>query len=636
MTDLRASFHVWLTTIIALYHLSVVAQLPTWFGVFIPDQIHQALSLLSALVLLFVRLAQDGHQPRAKRWIDRALLASALIGGGFVVLFHERVLEYSLFGFLDATGIVLALLLAVPLLVAARRVAGWALPAIILFFVLMTVFQRFLPGILYGAGFYIDRVLFSMYVGDAGIFGQPLRIAANIIIVYLIFGALMHEAGASQWFMDLALALTGWSRGGPAKAAVVASAMFGSISGSPSANAATTGVFTIPMMKSIGYSATFAAAVEAVASSGGLILPPVMGAIAFLMAAWIEVPYTQVIFAAAVPAALYFLIVFISVHLQAHKDGVAPLARAELPRFLPVFLRGWRNLIPVAALVYFLVIAVLPPGIAGAYASGFVLASSYLSRDRSRWLTLPKVAQSFQDGVNRWVVIAVITAAVGMMIGPLELSGVGIKFSRFVVDLAGGNLLLTMLFVGIASLVIGMGLDATPAYVTLATLMAPALIRLGVSDMAAHLFVIYWGLASFYTPPTCIAVFVTSGIAGAKIWETGREAMQLGIAAFIIPFAFVLNEGLLLVGDVWDIAIAVVASALGATLVAVGVRGYAFGMLPAVSRIVVLAASCLLIAPGLYARAGGLALAGAALLHQRVSINAIRGTSHESTSTKKS
>ena len=432
-----ARFHLWLTTLIAVYHLSVVAQLPTWFGVFIPDQVHEAVSILSALVLLFV------FQPKDRRFADRALLVSAVAGGGFVVLFHDRVLEYSLFGFMDRAGTVVALLLAVPLLLAARRVAGWALPAIILFFVLMTMFQRFLPGILYGAGFPIDRVLFSMYVGDAGIFGPPLRIAANIVIVYLIFGALMDRAGAGKWFMDLSLALTGWSRGGPAKAAVVASAMFGSISGSPSGNAATTGVFTIPMMKSIGYSATFAAAVEAVASTGGMILPPVMAAIAFLMATWIEVPYTEVVYAAALPAALYFLIVFISV----------------------------------------------------------------------------------------------------------------------------------------------------------------------------------WGLASFYN-----AADMYRGLRDLwHCWEQDLgdgQGSDAGVAAFIVPFAFVLNSGLLLVGDMGAIARAIVTSVLGATLVAVGVRGYAFGVLPAASRCVVLVASFLLIAPGSYAPVAGLALAGAALLHQRISIHA--------------
>ena len=259
-------------------------------------------------------------------------------------------------------------MLAIPLLEAVRRVAGWVLPGIILFFVFIAMFQQFLPEVLTGIGFPLDRLLFSIYVGDAGIFGRPLDVAANIVIVYLIFGALMHRAGASQWFMDLAMAVTGRSRGGPAKAAVLASALFGSISGSPSGNAATTGVFTIPLMKRIGYTAAFAAAVEAVASTGGMILPPVMGAIAVLMAEWIGVPYVEVVMAAAIPAALYFFVVFLSVHMQALKVGVVPQPLEELPRFGEVISRGWHHMIPFCALIYFLVIAALPPGIAGVYA----------------------------------------------------------------------------------------------------------------------------------------------------------------------------------------------------------------------------------------------------------------------------
>jgi TRAP transporter 4TM/12TM fusion protein len=610
--DLRSAILPWLTTAIAVYHLGVVAQLPTWLGVFIPDQIHQAISLCSAFILLFVFLRPH------PRWTDILLLVSGLTGGGFVIFLYDRVLDYGLYGFLDVTGMILALMLVVPLLEAVRRAAGWALPIIILAFILVTIFQVYLPGVLFGTGFSIDRVLFGMYVGDAGVFGLPLNVAANIVIVYLIFGALMHEAGASLWFMDLSLALTGWSRGGPAKAAVVASALLGSISGSPSGNSATTGVFTIPMMKSVGYRAPFAAAVEAVASTGGMILPPVMGAIAFLMAAWIEVPYSQVVFAAAVPAALYFLIVFISVHLQALKDGIAPLTREELPKFLPVFLGGWHNLIPIAALFYFLVVASLPPGIAGTYTCGFVLLSSYLSGDRNTWLTFSKITKSFEQGVSRWVVIAVITAAAGMLIGSLELSGVGIKISRFVVDLAGGNLPLTMLFVGVVSLIVGMGLDATPAYITLATLMAPALIRLGVPDIGAHLFVIYWGLASFFTPPTCLAVFVTCGIAGSGIWETGWEAVRLGIAAFIIPFAFVLNPGLLLDGPPGTIIFSIAAATMAASLVAAGVRGYAFEHLAPVQRGLLLASACLLISSDAYLALGGALLATVSLVPRRL------------------
>ena len=622
----RSKILLWFTSLIAVYHFVVVAQLPTWFRIFVPHNVHLAVSISSAMVLIFALLPAGGRkhgedtkaESRLRRipWYDFLLMASGLIGAGYVILFHEAILDYGEFGFLDDKGIVLATLLAVPVLEAVRRTTGWALPIIIMFFVGITIFQQFLPGLLYGRGYPPERLLYSAYVGDAGIFGLPLGIAANIVIVFLTFGALMEGAGASRWFMDMALALTGWSRGGPAKAAVVASAMFGSISGSPSGNSATTGVFTIPMMKEIGYTPAFAAAVEAVASTGGIILPPVMGALAFIMAEWIEVSYASIVVAAAAPAALYFLIVFVSVHLQARKDNIRPMSRADLPRFWPSFIRGWYYMIPMAALVYFLIIASYPPGMAGIYSCGFVLLTSFMSRDRGNWLTPRRIMEAFEDGVTRWITVAAITASVGIMIGALELSGVGIKFSRFIIDLAGGDLTLTLLFVGVVSLIVGMGLDATPAYITLATLMAPALIRLGVSDMAAHLYVIYWGLASFYTPPTCIAVFVTSSIANSKVWPTGWEAVRLGIAAFLIPFAFVFNDGLLMKGSVDHIVLAIVTAAAGAALVAAGIRGYALMALNIVERIALLAAGLLLIAPGLTMPLVGLAIALATLIPQ--------------------
>jgi TRAP transporter 4TM/12TM fusion protein len=339
--------------VIAVYHLIVVSQLPTWFRWFIPSAVHLAISLSSALVLVFLlRPARHAESSEAERstprqvpWYDLVFMISGLVGAGYVIFFHDNILDYGEYGFLDTKGIVLSLMLTIPVLEAVRRSIGWTLPVIILAFVAITIFQAYLPGLLYGRGYPLDRLLYSAYVGTAGIFGLPLRIAANIVIVFLIFGALMEAAGASRWFMDIALALTGWSRGGPAKAAVVASAMFGSISGSPSGNAATTGVFTIPMMKNIGYTASFAAAVEAVASTGGIILPPVMGAIAFIMAEWINVSYAAIVVAAAVPASLYFLIVFVSVHLQARKDGIEALPASEIPSFWPVLVGGWYYLI---------------------------------------------------------------------------------------------------------------------------------------------------------------------------------------------------------------------------------------------------------------------------------------------------
>lgn len=605
----RSKILLSITSITAIYHFLVVGQLPTWFGVFVPHEVHLAISISSALILIYMLLPASGQKHgedteaegrfRKVPWYDWLLLASGLTGAGFVIFFHESILDYGEYGFLDTKGVILAGMLAVPVLEAVRRTTGWALPIIIVLFVLMTIFQKFLPGLLYGRGFPLDRLLYGTYVGNAGIFGLPLGIAANIVIVFLIFGALMDRAGASRWFMDMALALTGWSRGGPAKAAVVASAMFGSISGSPSGNSATTGIFTIPMMIKIGYTPAFAAAVEAVASTGGIILPPVMGAIAFIMAEWLEISYATVVISAAAPAALYFLIVFVSVHLQAHRDGIKALPREELPKFWPSLVRGWYYLIPMSALVYFLIVKSLPPGMSGIYTCGFVVAVSFLSKNRDHWLTPANIIRAFDEGTRRWITVASITAAVGIMIGALELSGVGIKVSRFIVDLAGGDLTLTLLLVGIVSLIVGMGLDATPAYITLATLMAPALIRLGVPDIAAHLFVIYWGLASFYTPPTCIAVYVTSGIANSKVWATGWEAMRLGIAAFLIPFAFVFNPGLLMQGSLADIVMAVVTALIGASLLAAGIRGYAFGLLNILQRLMLIGGGLLLIAPGI-------------------------------------
>ncbi len=362
-----------------------------------------------------------------------------------------------MFGFLDSKGLVLALLICLPLVEAVRRTTGVTLPILVGILVLATIFQNVLPGILYGRGYEVDRLLYAAYVGESGIFGLPLRVAANIIIVFVVFGALMEQSGAGRWFLRLALAATGRSYGGPAKAAVVASALFGSISGSPSANVATIGVFTIPLMKEIGYKPAFAGAVEAVASTGGQILPPVMGAIAFVMAEWIRVPYTTIAMAAAVPAALYFVIVFISVHLQARRSGIEPMRREDLPKLGPAFREGWHYLIPIAALIYFLLIEAYPPGMAGVLTFPFVIGASFLSRDRGDWLLPRKLAAACSSAVRGWVTIAAITGFVGIMIGAIELSGIGVKISTMILDLSGGNLIVTLLLVGAGELRHGHG-----------------------------------------------------------------------------------------------------------------------------------------------------------------------------------
>lgn len=610
--DTSLSAPALLSLIIVIYHLIIVGNLPAWFGIFIPGQIHSAISLSFAGLVIFLstrafskkkrdQTAEEGEAGWSVKAIplyDYLFIAALLIGNCYVIFFNGNIDNYAMHGYLDLKGMVFAVLLGVAILEAVRRTAGMALPLVIIFFVSITIFQQYLPGVLYGVGAAPDRILYAAYAGDSGFYGQPLRIATTIILVYLVFGAVMQAIGAGQWAIDIAMSLTGRSKGGPAKAAAMASALFGSISGSPSSNVATTGVFTIPLMKSIGYSPAFAGAVESVASTGGQILPPVMGAIAFVMADWIGVKYIDVVIAATFPAILYYLVLFASIHFQAHKDNVKLLDSTELEGVRPLLLRGIHYLFPIVALLYFLFVKAYTPEIAGIYAIGVALVSSFITRDKSLWITWEKIVSACHQTVGRWVGIVAITASVGLMIGSLELSGVGVKLSTFAVELSGGNLFLTLVMVGIASLFIGMGLDAIPAYLTLATLLAPALILLGVSKIAAHLFVVYWGLASFFTPPMCIAVYVALTISGAGLWETGWEAVKLGIAAFIVPFSFVMDDGLLMHGSAGHIAVSFCTAAIGAITLASAIRGYLMSPLGLFSRIIMGLSAFLLITPG--------------------------------------
>jgi TRAP transporter 4TM/12TM fusion protein len=597
-----------------LYVIVVVSGLPTLVGLFLPAPVHRALSLVFALLLVYLHAsAVPLAVPRRVRWFDLAWLIPGLISAGYVALFYSsRVVTYSAYGYLDLLGTVLALMLALSLLEAVRRVTDWSLPIIIVLLLVLPLVQRGLPGILRGPSFDIERLTYAFWVGTSGIFGLPMHVAATIVIVFLIFGRLLQEAGAGQWFMDLAVALTGWSRGGPAKAAVVASGLCGSITGSPTANVATTGVFTIPLMMKIGYRPAFAGAVEAAASTGGMIMPPVMGTVAFVMAEWLEVPYAEVVMAALVPAVLYYMVLFFSVHLQAAKSGIQRIPREQLPRLWPVLLRGWHHLPSFAALVYFLIIDRQAPEIAGLYTLPVLVVCSFLARDRNRWLTPRRIWRGLVGAVIDWVPIAVILGAIGMMVGALELSGLGIKFSDFMLELSGGDLILTLIMVGLASIILGMGVAGVPAYVTLAILSAPALIKLGLLPMQAHLYVVFWGMTGFLTPPVCVAVYVACSISGSKVWETGIEAMRVGAGAFLISIAFALNPALLLMASPGAIAAVVPTALFGAVCVAAALQGYGFGLLNLWQRLLVFGAGLLLLGPGLLTAAVALGLLAAA------------------------
>ena len=559
----------------ALYQLFMASRVLTWFGIFVPAPQHRAVSLSLGLFLIYALRSPRGSSRKGSlAWYDVLILAGGLLGAGFVVFDYSAYLDYSVYGYLDVKGILLVLLLAISLFEASRRLTGWALPLIVLFFMLMTTFQNHLPGLLFGKGFGPDRLGYNIYVGTGGIFGISLGVATTILITYIVFGTLMTQAGAGQFFINLALVLTGKMRGGVAKGTVFASCLFGMISGSPSAEVATVGSISIPMMISTGYSPKFAAAVEAVAGTGGLFMPPVMGAIVFIMADWIGVPYAKIAMSAFVPAVLYYLVLFVSIHFEAVKIGLKPIPRSEIPTLSKTFREGWLYLIPIIVLIYLLIGRSFPPEMAGIYAILALIGISYLLPDKGKRLTLSKIWAAMVGGANTWIILAGVTATVGMLIGALSLSGLGIKFSGFILDLTHGNLLMTLILVGIAAFILGMGLDAIPAYITLVILAGPALINLGIPPMTAHFYVIYWGLSGFITPPVCVAVYVACGISGSKIWGTGWQAVRLGIAVFIIPFAFIYNPALLAQGQPAEIIAAVITAALGGILVAAGVSGY--------------------------------------------------------------
>lgn len=594
-----------------LYHLLVVGGIFSAFGLFISPLTHRPISLIFALILLFILFPsrQKNTTEQGITWYDILLLLSGVISLGFVVMFQDQVMDYGLFGTLDFKGTVFAFTLMVVLLEGSRRASGsFILPSLLFLVFLMTKFSNHMPGVFHGLGFSLKELGLVLYVGPHGFFGIPLRVATTIVIMFLIFSQILRQIGGSDWFINLALCLVGTMRGGPAKAAVVASALFGSISGSPSSNAAGTGIITIPLMKRTGYLPEFAGAVEATASTGGQILPPVMGAVAFVIAEWLEMTYVEVIYAVLVPACLYFIVLFYGVDVEARKKTLSGLTRQEIPPVVTIIKEGWFYLLPLAVLIYLLVFAQYPPEVSALYSILVMFGLSiFVDKDKKK-LSLPSfreaglrlktVVLSIGDGVQLWVRVAIICGAVGILVGCFTQSGVGLKTAAFIIKASGGHLVLVLLFAAIAAYILGMGLDTLPLYITLAILVAPALEELGISPIGAHLFVLFWGLTSFITPPLCLAVYITSAIAGSGVWKTGLQAMRLGIVLFVIPFAFVYYPGLLLRGSFEEVLVAVAKTLLATIGVTGGMTGFLGKESNWVQRILLMGGGVMIMIPG--------------------------------------
>lgn len=529
---------------------------------------------------------------RFGRVIDVALIAASWYISYYLISVQtELVMRAGAYTDFEVALGVAAILIA---LEAGRRTVGFILPIFCVGFMLYALFGNLFPGMFKTANFPITRIAPYLYTGSDGLYGQIILVSAQFIFLFLLFGAVLKLTGAGTFFVDIAYAAAGRVSGGPAQAAVLSSMLMGTVNGSGAANVVTTGTFTIPLMKKVGYKPSFAGAVEAVASSGGQIMPPVMGAVAFLMAEITGFSYASILKAALIPALLYYLTVSCCVYFVAKKNGFEGIPKDKLPDFKTTLRKGWVYLLPLAVLVYFLAQGFSPQK-AAFYSIVFTFFIG-LVKDRKN-MTLPNIAEAFRESAKGIMPIATACLLAGIIMGVIQLTGLGVKISGILESISGGNLLLALLLTMFTSLLLGMGLPTSAAYLILAVLVAPALVNMGISLMAAHLFILYFGALSTITPPVALSVFSAAGIAGSNVWETGIDSVKLAAAGFIIPFFFAYNDVLLLNGSPGEMAISITTAALGCVALSVTVSGWLMKNIGILNRILFFVCAILLIIP---------------------------------------
>jgi TRAP transporter 4TM/12TM fusion protein len=549
-----------------------------------------ALSLFATFLLVPGRgVADRAHVP----WYD-LIAAVAGLGVGLYVFVQYPNLVNTL-GEISTESMVLGSITVLLLAEGTRRLIGWPLVIIAICFVVYALFAYLFPGDFYGRGWPVPRLATYLYLDANGIFGQALQIGSSIILVFILFGEALHAAGGAAFLSDFALAVMGRFRGGQAKIAIVSSSLFGNISGSAVANVVVDGAFTIPMMKKAGYPPPVAAAVEAVASTGGQIMPPVMGAAAFLIAEYLGIPYAQVALAALVPAILYYVALFIQVDLLAARNGIHGLPRAEVPKLIPVLKRSAGFVVPLAVLILCMFFLNRRPEEAGLIAAASSVVLGFLTPG----ITLgPREFVKILLGTGRGLLeIAAITGLAGVVIGVLQLTGLGFTLTFTLLNLGESSAILLLILTAIVSIILGMGMPTTAVYVLLAVLVAPGLAKLGILPIAAHLFIFYFGMLSMITPPVCIASYAAATIGKTDPIKTGWQAMKLCSIAYIVPFLFVFSPSLLLVGHWYEVMLSIVTAIAGAILLGVGIVGYLFRPIGAIKRALFIASATGLLIP---------------------------------------
>jgi len=578
----------------ALYHMWLI-----WVGA--PEAImFRGMHLLFALALTFLvyrrTTAQAGQPPTL---LDYAFLILATAPVIYLFVNYDYVVNRIYYvDDLTIADMALGTILVVMILEATRRVIGPALPLTALVFLAYGIFI---------AGVEPMRLLDQLYMTTEGIFGIPLSVSAAYVLIFVMFGSFMERTGTGQLFMDFAMSLTGHTAGGPGKVSVVSSSLFGTISGSAVANVMVDGPIAIPLMKRTGFRPHFAAGVEAVASTGGQIMPPIMGAAAFVMAEFLQVGYGQVILWALIPAILYYLACFAAVHFEAKRHGIMGVPRSELPKLGEVMRERGHLFIPVLTILAVMYSGYSAPlaALAGTLACFPVAFLRASTRGNVRFWV---IIDAMIDGARNALGVALACASAGIIIGVVTLTGAGIVFTQFVVGLAQDTLILALVLTMIAGIVLGMGMPTTPAYIIMTSLLVPAIIKLGVIEPAAHMFAFYFAILSAITPPVALAVFAAAGLAKADLWASGWAAVKIGAAGFIVPFMFIYEPALLMIGDWQTIVWSAATASIGCILLAAGLHGYLLQACSLWQRACLVAAALCLVKPGLQTDIAGVVL----------------------------
>ena len=582
------------------------------FGV-LDAQLQRAVHLGFGLCLVYLLYPSRTSWSRHKLHpVDLVLAVLGAAAPAYIVVEYQSLVLRA--GLVSGADLIIGTVGIALVIEAARRVVGLPMVCVVVAFLVYAFVGPYMPGVLAHRGLTLSQLVGHLYFTTEGVFGIPLGVSSTFIFLFILFGAYLESTGLGKFFIDLANSIAGWASGGPAKVAVLSSGLMGTVSGSSVANVVGTGSLTIPMMKKLGYHKNFAGAVEAAASTGGQLMPPVMGAAAFLMAEFVGVPYIEIVKAAVIPAFLYFAGIWLGVHFEAKRENLKGVPRSELPKMGEILRERGHLALPLIVIVYLLVAGYTPMRAALVAIVLSILCSMIRQSTRMKPI---EIVQGLERGARSVLSVLVACAAAGIVIGVVTKTGVGLKLASGLLDLSGGLLLPTMFFTMVTAIILGMGVPTTANYVITSTIAAPAIIQMGVPVLCAHMFVFYFGIIADVTPPVALAAFAGAGIAGGDPLRTGINASKLAIAAFIIPYMFVLSPNLLMIDATAANLIVTTATALlGMVALSSSLIGYLVDKSRVAERLVLAAGGLLMIKPGLETDIAGFVLFAAILALQ--------------------